>query len=67
VVPSTPSQSENFHFIGTDAFNHVVGELRYEVTGGTAHLFGDFDGNGIADFEIVLNNVTSLTGADFML
>ena len=36
-------------------------------TGGNAHVFADLDGNGVADMEIVVNNVTTLTRADFLL
>jgi len=54
-----------FTFIGTAAFHFVAGEVRYDVTGGNAHVFADLDGNGIADMEIVVNNVTVLAGTDF--
>ena len=49
------------------AFTNVAGELRYDVTGGNAHIFADLDGNGVADMEIVVNNVTTLAGTDFFL
>jgi hypothetical protein len=39
--------------------------VRYDVTGGSAHVFADLDGNGIADMEIIVNNVTLLAGTDF--
>jgi Ca2+-binding RTX toxin-like protein len=52
-------------FIGTAAFDHTRPELRYDVTGGSAHLFADLDGNGTADIEIILNNVTVVAGSDF--
>ncbi|HEV7660388.1 MAG TPA: M10 family metallopeptidase C-terminal domain-containing protein [Allosphingosinicella sp.] len=54
-----------FAFIGTAAFHNVAGEVRYDVTGGSAHVFADVDGNGIADMEIIVNNVTILAGTDF--
>jgi Ca2+-binding RTX toxin-like protein len=54
-----------FAFIGTTAFHNVAGEVRYDVTGGSAHVFADLDGNGIADMEIIVNNVTILAGTDF--
>jgi Ca2+-binding RTX toxin-like protein len=65
-TPGTASDDQ-FTFIGTSAFHNVAGELRYEVQGGDAHLYGDLDGNGVADFEIILNNVTLLTASDFFL
>jgi serralysin len=59
--------NDAFQFIGTSAFHNVAGELRYEVIGGNAHVFGDTNGNGVADLEIILNNVTSLSGPEFFL
>ena len=59
--------NDAFTFIGTGAFTNTAGQLRYDVTGGHAHIFADLDGNGIADFEIVASNVTTLAGADFIL
>jgi hypothetical protein len=54
-----------FSFIGTSAFHNVAGEVRYDVTGGNAHIFADVDGNGTADMEIILNNIVTLAGTDF--
>ncbi|MEA3015116.1 MAG: serralysin [Sphingomonadales bacterium] len=54
-----------FAFIGTTAFHNAAGEVRYDVTGGNAHVFADLDGNGVADMEIIVNNVTILAGTDF--
>ncbi|AQR72373.1 calcium-binding protein [Sphingomonas sp. LM7] len=44
-----------FAFIGSEAFSGVAGQLRVHVSGGDAHIYGDLDGNGVADFEIVIN------------
>jgi serralysin len=68
-IDANPGTGSNdaFTFIGTSAFHNVAGELRYDVTGGSAHIFADLDGNGVADFEIVVNNVATLTGSDFFL
>jgi Ca2+-binding RTX toxin-like protein len=60
------SAVDAFHFIGTAAFTHAAGELRYDVIGGSAHVFADLDGNGVADIEIVVNNVSVLSGSDFI-
>jgi Ca2+-binding RTX toxin-like protein len=54
-----------FHFIGTAAFSHSAGELRYDVTGGNAHVLADLNGDGVADMEIVVNGVTILASTDF--
>jgi Ca2+-binding RTX toxin-like protein len=55
-----------FIFIGTEAFTGQAGQLRYEVRSGLAHIFGDVDGNGIADFEIVAT-APLLQASDFIL
>ena len=61
----SPSQHGSFSFIGTNAFHNVAGEVRYDVIGGSAHIFADADGNGTADMEIILTNITLLSAADF--
>jgi Ca2+-binding RTX toxin-like protein len=62
--PGTAGQ-QDFSFIGTAAFHNVAGEVRYDVTGGSAHIFADVDGNGTADMEIILTNITTLAATDF--
>jgi serralysin len=59
------SNNDSFSFIGTSAFSQVAGQLRYQVEGNSVRIQGDVDGNGVADMEIVLNNVTSLDGSEF--
>jgi len=61
------SFDDAFLFIGTSAFHNVIGEVRYEVISGSAHVFADVDGNGTADMEIIVNNVTTLSSSDFFL
>ena len=56
-----------FTFIGTSAFSSVAGELRYGSAGSDTIIEGDMDGNGVADFEIVLTGSFALTAADFIL
>jgi serralysin len=63
--PATAAH-DAFSFIGTGAFHNVAGEVRYDVTGGNAHIFADADGNGTADMEIILTGVTTLAVTDFM-
>jgi serralysin len=51
-----------FHFIGSHAFGHHKGELRY-----ANHLLqGDTDGNGVADIEVHVN-AAHLVAGDFIL
>ncbi|HYI49007.1 MAG TPA: DVUA0089 family protein, partial [Allosphingosinicella sp.] len=63
-IPATGG-NDDFTFIGTTAFHNVAGEVRYEVTGGHAHVFADLDGNGTSDMEIIVSNVIILAGTDF--
>jgi Ca2+-binding RTX toxin-like protein len=60
-------EDDGFSFIGTDAFHNVAGELRYQAEGVHLRIQGDTDGNGLSDFEIIVNNNTFLTTTDFIL
>jgi Ca2+-binding RTX toxin-like protein len=64
--PFTTSTNETFTFIGTAAFSGA-NQLRYEVIDGHAHIFADLNNNRVADFEIIVNNVTTLVATDFIL
>lgn len=55
-----------FTFIGTAAFTHHAGELRYEIVGGQANIYADTNGDGFADMHIVAMTPT-LAAADFIL
>lgn len=65
--------NQAFSFIGTNAFSHSAGQLRYEqavdANGQKYSLVqGDMNGDGIADFAVHLHNLTSaLTQSDFLL
>ena len=56
-----------FSFIGTGAFTSVAGQLRYEFDGVDTHVFGDVNGDGAADFEVLINGAHTLTAARFLL
>ena len=56
-----------FHFIGTAAFSHTAGELRFEKTGGNTFITGDVNGDAVADFQIELGGKIGLHAADFIL
>lgn len=59
-----------FNLIGSAAFGHHAGELRYENAGGNNWtLQGDIDGDGVADFEItvVVADGHGFTASDFLL
>lgn len=58
--------NEAFAFIGTGAFTHQAGELRYEMVDGRAYVSGDVNGDGLADFVLVVDS-PSLQAGDFIL
>jgi len=63
----TGGVNDAFKFIGTSAFHKVAGELRYEVVSGSAYVYGDMNGDGLADLKIQLVGVTNLQATDFAL
>lgn len=64
---SGTAANDAFKFIGSNAFTKAAGELRYEIVNGDAHVCGDVDGDGLADFSIVLQHVDTLRASDFIL
>lgn len=62
-----------FHFIGTAAFHKVAAELHYTKVNlaGTVNdktfVSGDVNGDGVADFQIALTGLITLTATDFFL
>ena len=56
-----------FRFIGKGDFSGKAGELRFTTIDGAAHVYGDIDGDGIADFTVVVNGVPTVTANDFHL
>lgn len=55
-----------FAFIGQSGFTGV-GQVRYEVSGGTTYVYGNVDADTAADFCIALTGVTTLSAGDFVL
>lgn len=47
-----------FTFVGTEAFTGVAGELRAQVSGANTILYADVNGDAVADFALVLLDVT---------
>jgi hypothetical protein len=45
----------------------TAGELRYEISGGDTYVYGDSDGDGSADFVIMLAGSHAMAGADIGL
>jgi len=57
---------QTFKFIGSVAFHHVAGELRFEAHGSDLTVQGDVNGDGVSDFSIILKNVATLHAAGFL-
>jgi trimeric autotransporter adhesin len=58
---------QGFSFIGSGAFSHTAGELRYAQISGNTYVQGDTDGDGQADFWIRLDGLHALAVGDFVL
>ena len=53
------------HFIGAALFGHSAGAVRFD---GPTHLLqGDVNGDGVADYEILLDQLTALDASDLIL
>ena len=63
----TGGTNQAFTFIGTTAFTHHAGELRYALSGGDTIVSGDVNGDGVADFSILLTGAKTLVAGDFVL
>jgi Ca2+-binding RTX toxin-like protein len=59
--------NQAFTFMGAGAFDNHAAELIYQVLGGSAFVRGDVNGDGVADFTIKLQSVSSLAATDFHL
>ncbi|MGO4124582.1 beta strand repeat-containing protein [Inquilinus sp. YAF38] len=63
----TVAGDQAFSFIGTAAFTHVAGQLHIWHDAGQTIVSGDVNGNGTADFNIVLSGTIALVAGDFVL
>jgi serralysin len=57
--------NQAFCWVGNAAFSCAAGELRYGFDGVDTRIQGDLDGDGAADFEIVLAGALTPVGGDF--
>jgi serralysin len=64
---SNVAGDQNFAFIGSSAFTGAAGQLRFERSGSNTMVFGDTNGDKLADFAIQLVGNVSLTAGDFLL
>ena len=60
---STTAGEQSFQFIDTNVFTRHAGELNYM----NGVVSGDVDGDGLADFRIVIGNKSPLSAVDFVL
>ncbi|MET3666561.1 cadherin domain-containing protein [Caulobacter sp. 1776] len=69
-IDASPANSQGNHafvFLGTGDFTHATGQVRYAVTSDGVVFSGDVNGDGVADFNVTMLGVSSLTAADFVL
>ncbi|KQP16558.1 hypothetical protein ASF26_01620 [Methylobacterium sp. Leaf93] len=59
--------NQAFRFIGDAAFRDKSGELRSVVSGSNTLVSGDVNGDGAADFAILIKGVHTLQAGDFIL
>ncbi len=68
---SAVAGDQAFSFIGTAAFSGVAGQLHAVASGTSTLIQGDVNGDKVADFEILVQDGTTLPGqwtaADFLL
>jgi VCBS repeat-containing protein len=56
-----------FSMIGTIGFTGLAGQLRYQSAGTDTVLMGDVNGDGVADFHLVLTGNQTFVAADLLL
>ncbi len=56
-----------FKIIDGQDFHHRAGELHYKDAGRHVIVEGDVNGDGRADFSVLVRNVAQLSGGDFIL
>ncbi|MDR6754987.1 Ca2+-binding RTX toxin-like protein [Mycoplana sp. BE70] len=61
------SGDQAFIFIDKQAFHKTAGELRYEIKSGDTYIHGDTNGDGKADFSILLDLSLAMKASDFIL
>jgi Ca2+-binding RTX toxin-like protein len=64
---SLTAGDQNFAFIGNAAFAGVAGQLRYERSSGDTFVYGDLDGDSVADFQLQINGELNMYASDFLL
>lgn len=63
----TATYDQSFSFIGTAGFTGTAGQLRYAANATDTYVYGDVDGDKVADLMIQISGVHLLTSSDFYL
>jgi Ca2+-binding RTX toxin-like protein len=63
---TTTAGNQAFIFVGAAAFSSTAGELRAEVISSNTLISADINGNGTADFSLLLKGAITMLGADFI-
>ncbi|HUH48499.1 MAG TPA: calcium-binding protein, partial [Mycoplana sp.] len=68
-IDARPASSADnaFVFIGKSAFTKCAGELRYQKSGSDTLILGDTNGDGRADFSILVSGSVAFAKGDFLL
>ncbi len=64
---SNVNGNQAFHFVAAGNFTHTIGDLIAVNSGANTIVSGDTNGNGAADFSILVVGATGLTAGDFIL
>jgi Ca2+-binding RTX toxin-like protein len=64
---SRKNGNQGFHFVGSGAFSHHAGELRYTTSAGNTFISADINGDGKSDFSVELTGSIALVSGDFAL
>jgi Ca2+-binding RTX toxin-like protein len=59
--------NQAFKYIGKQDFHDKAGELRWEKVKAGVYVYGDVNGDGDADFSLLLRGIAKLTKGDFFL
>jgi serralysin len=57
---------DGFSWIGGSNFSGAAGQLRYQVVGSYTVIYGDTNGDKVADFEIGFSGSHTVTSSDFL-
>ncbi|MFG1379946.1 type I secretion C-terminal target domain-containing protein, partial [Xanthobacter autotrophicus] len=64
---TTVGGNQDFTFLGTAAFTGHAGELRETAVAGGYLVSGDLNGDGVSDFQLMVNTSAALHADSFFL